>query len=82
MIIFAAVLNWIAISFYKIVFIRFTKTYVSYQKNVVVCKCQYKNVRKVENKNVHFLYSSDCVSRKARFSFRRYDGPLMEMICE
>lgn len=28
------------------------------------CKCQYKNVQKVENKNVHFsnFYSSACAS--------------------
>ena len=46
------------------------------------CKCQYKNAQKVENKNVHFsnYSSSDCVSKKARFSLRRYDGPFMDII--
>ena len=47
------------------------------------CKCQYKNVGKVENNNVCFCYSSaDCVSIRDRTSLMRYDGPFMEIIVE
>ena len=38
----------------------------NHQKQAVnsICKCQYKNVQKVENKNVQFsnFYSSACAS--------------------
>lgn len=48
-----------------------------------VCKCQYKNVGKVENNNVCFCYSSAaCVSIRDRTSLMRYDGPFMEIIVE
>ena len=47
------------------------------------CKCQYKNVGKVENNNVCFCYSSAaCVSIRDRTSLMRYDGPFMEIIVE
>lgn len=47
------------------------------------CKCQYKNVGKVENNNVGFCYSSAaCVSIRDRTSLMRYDGPFMEIIVE
>ena len=47
------------------------------------CKCQYKNVEKVENNNVCFCYSSAaCVSIRDRTSLMRYDGPFMEIIVE
>ena len=49
----------------------------------VYCKCQYKNVGKVENNNVCFCYSSAaCVSIRDRTSLMRYDGPFMEIIVE
>ena len=48
-----------------------------------ICKCQYKNVGKVENNNVCFCYSSAaCVSIRDRTSLMRYDGPFMEIIVE
>ena len=51
--------------------------------NDLECKCQYKNVGKVENNNVCFCYSSAaCVSIRDRTSLMRYDGPFMEIIVE
>ena len=49
-----------------------------------ICKSQYKNAQKSEYKNVQVsdIYSSCCASKKAFFSLRRYDGPLMETISE
>ena len=50
---------------------------------MICCKCQYKNVEKVENNNVCFCYSSAaCVSIRDRTSLMRYDGPFMEIIVE
>lgn len=40
------------------------ENYCAFSKNHKCCKCQYKNVQKVENKNVQFsnFYSSACAS--------------------
>ena len=48
------------------------------------CKCQYMNVQKVENKNVHFIrYSSFEFGSKSTFlSLSLYDGPFIDTTVE
>ena len=49
-----------------------------------ICKCQYMNVQKVENKNVHFIrHSSFEFGSKSTFlSLSLYDGPLIDTTVE
>ena len=50
---------------------------------VTVVNVNIKMIQKWKIKCTFFkIYSSACVSIKARFSFKRYDGPLMEITCE
>ena len=48
------------------------------------CKCQYMNVQKVENKNVHFIrHSSFEFGSKSTFlSLSLYDGPFIDTTVE
>ena len=61
----------------------FGKTPINEITAPMICKCQCKNVGKVENNNVCFCYSSAAwVSIRDRTSLMRYDGPFMEIIVE
>ena len=64
--------------------IKFTFHYGSIQMNIARCKCQYMNVQKVENKNVHFIrYSSFEFGSKSTFlSLSLYDGPFIDTTVE